>query len=100
MSPNSKWSPSDQFRPPPLLFFGQPTLRRFYQAVKAMLRKMVSKYFQLKLHKEVRVGPIYRPQVAKGGLKIREVAPAHAPVKPGRVNIAAGDQSTSDFRIG
>ena len=63
------------------------------RAVKAMLRKMLAKHFQLTIQKETRVGPIYRLVVEKGGLKIPEVKPAHPPVKPGRVNIAVGDRS-------
>ncbi|HOQ47653.1 MAG TPA: TIGR03435 family protein [Bryobacteraceae bacterium] len=63
------------------------------RAVKAMLRRMLAKHFQLKIQKETWVGPIYRLVVDKGGLKIPEVKPAHPPVKPGRVNIAVGDQS-------
>ncbi len=63
------------------------------RAVKAMLRRMLAKHFQLKIHKESRVGPIYRLEVAGRGLKIPEVKPAHPSVKPGRVNMAVGDQS-------
>jgi len=63
------------------------------KVVKTMLRKMLAKHFQLKIHEKTRVEPIYRLEVAKEGLRIPEVVPSHPPVKPGLVNMAVGDQS-------
>jgi uncharacterized protein (TIGR03435 family) len=56
-----------------------------------MLRAMLADRFHLQLHTEIRQERVLDLEVAKGGVRIKEVDPPVPPAKEGRVNAAMGD---------
>jgi uncharacterized protein (TIGR03435 family) len=52
------------------------------EQVRLMLRAMLEDRFQLRIHSETRQEPILRLEVAKGGVKIKEVDPPVPPARP------------------
>ena len=63
------------------------------EQVRLMLRTMLEDRFHVQLHTEDRQGPIYKLEVAKGGLRIHEVDPPTPPAKETPVVAAMGDES-------
>jgi uncharacterized protein (TIGR03435 family) len=61
------------------------------EQVRLMMRSMLAERFHLKVHTEVRQERVLRMQVAKGGIKLREVDPPVPPTGPGPVNAAVGN---------
>jgi uncharacterized protein (TIGR03435 family) len=59
--------------------------------VRLMMQGMLADRFHLQLHHETREEAIYRLEVAKGGLKIQEVAAPEPPEKEGFVGVGMGD---------
>jgi uncharacterized protein (TIGR03435 family) len=62
------------------------------EQVRLMMRGMLADRFHLQMHTESRQEPIFNLEVAKGGLRIKEVAPPVPPSKEGRVGLALGDE--------
>lgn len=62
------------------------------EQVRLMMRSMLADRFHLRLHTETRQERIMKLEVAKGGIKIKEVDPPVPPAKEGRVNAAVGDR--------
>ena len=58
------------------------------QQVRLMMRAMLAERFQLQLHTETRQERIFNLNIAKGGLKIRNVDPPVPPAKAGNVGAA------------
>lgn len=46
--------------------------------VRVMLQNLLADRFRLKLHKETKEAPVYEMTVAKGGIRMKEAAPAEA----------------------
>ncbi len=63
--------------------------------VRLMLRAMLADYFHLQLHTEVRQEQTFALEVAKGGLKIKEVDAPVPPDREGYVFAAMGDEGGS-----
>src|SRR5579871_935185 len=61
------------------------------EQVRLMMRAMLADRFHLQLHTETRREPIFILDVAKGGIRIREVDPPVPPAKDGYVGLALGD---------
>jgi uncharacterized protein (TIGR03435 family) len=61
------------------------------EQVREMMRAMLEARFHLKLHTETREGPVYVLEVAKGGLKFKNVDSPAPPEQEGPVNAAVGD---------
>jgi uncharacterized protein (TIGR03435 family) len=61
------------------------------EQVRLMVRAMLADRFHLQLHTETRKEPVYNLEVAKGGIKIKEVDPPVPPAKEGHVGAAYGD---------
>jgi uncharacterized protein (TIGR03435 family) len=61
------------------------------EQVRLMVRAMLADRFHLQLHTDTRKEPIYNLEVAKGGIKIKEVDPPVRPAKEGHVRAAYGD---------
>lgn len=61
------------------------------EQVRLMLRALLEDRFHLQLHTETRKQPVYKLEVAKGGLKLKEVEAPVPPDKEGNVNAAYGD---------
>jgi uncharacterized protein (TIGR03435 family) len=59
--------------------------------IKLMLREMLADRFKLRLHMETREETVLTMAVAKGGLKIKEVAAPVAPGKAGDITAGMGD---------
>jgi len=59
--------------------------------VRLMLQAMLADRFHLQVHHETREEAIYRVEVAKGGLKLREVEAPVPPQQEGYVGVAMGD---------
>ena len=66
--------------------------RENQEQVRLMMRKMLEDRFHLRLHTETRQERIYGLEVAKGGLRLQEVAAPVPPAKEGRVGAAMGDR--------
>jgi uncharacterized protein (TIGR03435 family) len=66
------------------------------QQVRLMMRAMLADRFHLRLHTEMRNEPVYNLEVARGGVKVREVDAPIPPAKQGLVNTAWSD---SDIRM-
>ena len=66
--------------------------RENQEQVRLMMRKMLADRFHLRLHTEKRQERIYGLEVAKGGMRIQEVAAPVPPAKEGRVSAAMGDR--------
>jgi uncharacterized protein (TIGR03435 family) len=62
-----------------------------FEQVRAMLRAMLEDRFHLQLHTEERQERILSLEVAKGGIKIKEVDAPVPPVQEGPVGAAVGD---------
>jgi uncharacterized protein (TIGR03435 family) len=62
-----------------------------YQQVRLMLRAMLADRFHLQLHTETRQVPVYNLELAKGGIKIKEVDPPVPPATEGPAFAAYGD---------
>jgi uncharacterized protein (TIGR03435 family) len=58
--------------------------------VPEMMQQLLASRFGLKVHHESKDFPVYAIVVAKGGLQLKEVDPADAPVTPGTANVTAG----------
>jgi uncharacterized protein (TIGR03435 family) len=63
------------------------------EQVRLMMRALLADRFQLKLHTETRQEPVYQLELAKGGLKIQEVAAPVAPATETPVGFAFGNSS-------
>ena len=61
------------------------------EQVRLMVRAMLADRFHLQLHTETRKEPVYNLEVAKAGIKIKEVDPPVPPAKEGHVGAAYGD---------
>jgi uncharacterized protein (TIGR03435 family) len=61
------------------------------EQVRLMMGEMLTDRFHLRLHTQTREEPVFRLEVAKGGIKLREVDPPMPPAKEGPVNAAAGN---------
>jgi uncharacterized protein (TIGR03435 family) len=61
------------------------------EQVRLMLRALLADRFHLKLHTENRQEPLYQLEVAKGGLKIQEVAPPVPPATETPIGFAFGN---------
>jgi uncharacterized protein (TIGR03435 family) len=61
------------------------------EQVRLMMRAMLADRFHLQVHKETRQKPIFKLEVAKGGIKIREVDPPVPPATEGNVYAVMGD---------
>jgi uncharacterized protein (TIGR03435 family) len=61
------------------------------ELVRLMMRAMLADRFHLQLRIETRQERVYNLEVAKGGVKIKQVDPPAPPAKEGRVNAAWGD---------
>jgi uncharacterized protein (TIGR03435 family) len=59
--------------------------------VRQMMQAMLVDRFHLQIHRETREEAVYRVEVAKGGLKIQEVAAPEPPEKEGFPGVAMGD---------
>ncbi len=66
------------------------------EQVRLMMRGLLADRFHLQLHTETRQTPVLKLKIAKGGIKLNEVAPPVPPAKEGYVGLAAGD---NDGRI-
>ena len=66
-----------------------PTENR--EQVRLMMRAMLTDRFHLQLHTEMRQERVFLLEVAKGGVKMKEVEPPVPPAKEGVVNAAMGD---------
>ena len=66
--------------------------RENQEQVRLMMRKMLEDRFHLRLHTEVRQERVYGLEVAKGGMRLQEVAGPVPPAKEGRVSAAMGDR--------
>lgn len=62
------------------------------EQVRLMMCAMLVERFRLKLHSEPRKGQVFQLAVAKGGIKIPEVAPPVPPAKEGFVGLALSDR--------
>ena len=58
------------------------------EQVRLMMRAMLAERFQLRLHTETRQERVFNLNIAKGGLKIRNVDPPVPPAKAGNVGAA------------
>lgn len=63
------------------------------ERVRLMMRALLAERFHLQVHTETRQERVLNLEVAKGGVKIKEVDPPVPPDKEGRVNAAMGDSS-------
>jgi len=63
------------------------------EQVRLMVRAMLADRFHLQVHAETRQEPVFDLQVARGGIKIKEVDPPVPPAKEGRVSAAMGDRN-------
>jgi uncharacterized protein (TIGR03435 family) len=63
-----------------------------YQQVRLMMRAMLEDRFHLQLHVENRQVPIFKLEIARGGIKIQEVDPPVAPEKESPVGAAWGER--------
>jgi uncharacterized protein (TIGR03435 family) len=63
------------------------------EQVRLMMRAMLADRFHLQLHTETRQEQVYHLEVAKGGIKIKEVDPPVPPAKAGLIGAAMGDDS-------
>jgi uncharacterized protein (TIGR03435 family) len=72
--------PPDGFRVPP------PD--QYRDQVRLMMRAMLADRFHLRLHTENRPESIYKLEVAKGGMKLKEVEPPVPPTPTGNVSTA------------
>ena len=61
------------------------------EQVRLMMRAMLAERFHLQLHTETRQERVFLLEVAKGGVKLKEVEPPVPPAKEGVVNAAMGD---------
>jgi uncharacterized protein (TIGR03435 family) len=61
------------------------------EQVRFMMRALLAERFHLKLHAETRQEAVYNLEVAKGGLKIREVGAPEPPAKETPVGFAFGN---------
>jgi uncharacterized protein (TIGR03435 family) len=61
--------------------------------VRLMLQSMLEDRFHLRLHNETRQGPLYRLEVARGGVKVKEVEPPVPPAREGPVGAAMSDDN-------
>jgi uncharacterized protein (TIGR03435 family) len=61
------------------------------EQVRLMMRALLADRFHLKLHTETRQEPVYQLELAKGGLKIQEVAAPVPPAKETPVGFAFGN---------
>jgi uncharacterized protein (TIGR03435 family) len=59
--------------------------------VRLMMRAMLADRFHLQVHSETRQEAIFKLEVAKGGIKIKEVDPPVPPAKEGNVGAAMGE---------
>ncbi len=62
------------------------------EQVRLMMRAMLAERFQLRLHTETRQERIFNLNIAKGGLKIRNVDPPVPPAKAGNVGAAISNR--------
>lgn len=62
------------------------------EQVRLMLRAMLADRFHLQLHAETRREPVFNLEIAKGGIKIKEVDPPVPPAKEGYVGSAGDDR--------
>jgi len=67
------------------------------EQVRMMMRAMLADRFHLQLHTETRMKPIFNLEVAKGGVKIKEVDPPVPPAKEG--NVGAAMQNDGGIRM-
>ena len=67
--------------------------RENQEQVRLMMRKMLADRFHLRLHTETRQERVYGLEVAKGGMRVKEVAAPIPPAKEGYVNAAMGDRA-------
>ena len=58
------------------------------EQVRLMVRAMLEDRFHLQLHTETRRDPIFKLELAKGGMKLKDVAPPVPPAKEGFVGAA------------
>jgi uncharacterized protein (TIGR03435 family) len=62
------------------------------ERVRLMMRAMLTDRFHLQVHAETRQESVFNLQVARGGIKIKEVDPPVPPAKEGHVGAAMGDR--------
>jgi uncharacterized protein (TIGR03435 family) len=68
--------------------FAVPPPAQYREQLRLMMRAMLADRFHLRLHTENRPESIYKLEVAKGGLKLKEVDPPVPPVPTGNVSTA------------
>ncbi len=68
------------------------------EQVRLMLRAMLADRFHLKVHPETRQERVLDLEVAKGGIKIKEVDPPVPPAKEGLVGAAMGRWRADDWK--
>jgi uncharacterized protein (TIGR03435 family) len=61
------------------------------EQVRLMMRTMLADRFHLQVHAETRRGPVFHLELAKGGIKIKEVNPPVPPAKESPVQAAWSD---------
>jgi uncharacterized protein (TIGR03435 family) len=71
--------------------FPQLSPRENEGQVRLMMRAMLADRFHLRIHTETRQDEVFRLEIAKGGLKLKEVAAPVPPDKEGVVNATWGD---------
>ncbi|HEX4810038.1 MAG TPA: TIGR03435 family protein [Bryobacteraceae bacterium] len=62
------------------------------EQVRLMMRAMLGDRFHLRVHAETRQEPLFKLEVARGGVRIKEVDPPVFPAKEGYVGAAMGDR--------
>jgi uncharacterized protein (TIGR03435 family) len=101
VSGGPKWIDSDHYD---ILAATSGDLRPNYSQQMSMLRTLLAERFQLTLHREQKIFPVYLLSIAKGGSKLKESASPSdaAPVVvnrifPGRVLLPARNATMTDF---
>ena len=90
-----KWATQESYAVAAKPGAGFPALppRENEDQVRLMMRAMLADRFHLTLHTETRQEPIFNLEIAKGGVKIKEVQPPIPPAKEVPVSAAMGNSS-------